>query len=234
MPLRVRFLIDGFNLYHSVKRAEAQEKSGPLRWLDIKSLCQTLVQSAFGPGHSLAGVHYFSALAKHLEAAKPDVVKRHQTFITALESTGVEVSLANFKKKERQHRLSDTRVQVNPFRRWFRLPVKFIRVSTTTHEEKETDVAIACKLLELLCNKHCDIAVLMSGDTDLAPAIRTAKALYPSAEIGLAFPFKRENRDLAKLVKKRIAVGTQLYKTHQFPPTITLANGSLIAKPANW
>jgi hypothetical protein len=63
-----------------------------------------------------------------------------------------------------------------------------VRLSYRTHEEKETDVAIACKLLELLCQGRCDTAVLMTGDTDIAPAIRTAKLLYPTADIAVAFP----------------------------------------------
>jgi hypothetical protein len=73
-----------------------------------------------------------------------------------------------------------------------------VRLSYRTHEEKETDVAIACKLLELLCQGRCDTAVLMTGDTDIAPAIRTAKLLYPTADIAVAFPFKRHNRDLER------------------------------------
>jgi hypothetical protein len=110
--MRVCFLIDGFNLYHSVRAAERDLGTGPLRWLDLPALCSTLVSSAIGPGAKLSGIHYFSALAKHLEARKPDVVRRHRTYIAALEANGVEVYLANFKKKDRSETLD--RISTTP------------------------------------------------------------------------------------------------------------------------
>jgi hypothetical protein len=231
--MRVRFLVDGFNLYHSVKAAEKHLGAGPLRWLNVHALCQTIIQSSLGPGYTLDGIHYFSALAKHLERRKPDVVERHKTFIAALKSTGVDVTLANFKRKERPFSLADMRLQVKPFRQWFRVPTKWIRLSAITHEEKETDVAIACKLLELLCQSKCEVAILLTGDTDIAPAIRTAKTLYPTAKVGVAFPFKRHNRDLEKLVTLHIRISAELYQKHQFPDPVTVGT-KYIQKPASW
>lgn len=232
--MRISFLVDGFNLYHSVKAAERHLGSGPLRWLDIHRLCETLVRSAFGPGNTLESVHYFSALAKHLENKKPDVVRRHRTFIQALEGTGVEVTLANFKKKERVNALSEMRVQVQPIRRWWRIPTRKIRLSYRTHEEKETDVAIACKLLELLCQNRCDAVMVMSGDTDIAPALRTAKKLYPSALVGVAFPFHRHNQDLERVAARSVKLSAHLYQTHQFAPTVITRSGKSVNKPLSW
>lgn len=232
--MRVSFVVDGFNLYHSVKAAERDLRRGPLRWLDIRALCQTLVNSVFGPGATIESVHYFSALAKHLEHKKPDVVRRHRTFIAALESTGIEVTLAKFKKKDRFNALSEFRIRFPFSRRWFRLPVRAIRLSYRTHEEKETDVAIACKLLELLCQNRCDAVVLVTGDTDIAPAIRTARLLYPNAQLVVAFPFDRHNQDLARLAPRSIKLSGQLYQQHQFPPTFTTPKGRILVKPATW
>ena len=231
--MRVHFLVDGFNLYHSVKAAEKHLSMGPLRWLNLHALCQTILQSSLGPGYTLDGVHYFSALAKHLERRKPDVVQRHKTFIAALQSTGVKVTLANFKKKERPFSLADMRVQFQPFRKWMRIRARWVRLSAITHEEKETDVAIACKLLELLCQGNCDVAILLTGDTDIAPAIRTAKVLYPKATVGVAFPFKRHNRDLERLVGLHVKVSAQLYQSHQFPDPV-IAGTKRISKPSSW
>ena len=59
------------------------------------------------------------------------------------------------------------------------------------NEEKETDVAIAAKLFELLVGNQCD--------TDLAPACRTARRLFQDKNIGFAFPYRRKNKELAKL-----------------------------------
>ncbi len=231
--MRVSFLVDGFNLYHSIKAAERRLGGSPLRWLDLRALCETLLRSGLGPTASLESVHYFSALARHLEGSKPDVVRRHRTYVAALESSGVEVTLAKFKRKDRLHRLADCRVQVPPFRRWWRLPVSFVRLKYRTHEEKETDVAIACTLLQLLCQARCDAAVLLSGDTDLAPAIRTAKILYPAAPIIVAFPFDRHNHDLGRLVTRTIKINAPLYRQHQFPPTV-VGPSQTIVRPSTW
>lgn len=232
--MRICFLVDGFNLYHSIRKAEDHLRTGPLRWLHIRALCETIVRSTYGPGCTLAGVHYFSALASHLEYRKPDVVRRHRTFIAALRSTGVEVSLASFKRKDRLKTLAEMRVQVLPFRRWLTIPTRRIRLWYRTHEEKETDVAIACKLLELLCKGACDGAMLVSGDTDVAPAIRTAQLLYPAADIGVAFPFHRHNRELEKLVSRHLKISAELYRSHQFPPALRASNGRLVEKPTSW
>lgn len=232
--MRVWFLVDGFNVYHSVKSAERHLGAGPLRWLDLWSLCQTLLRSTFGPGWTLEGVHYFSALAKHLEARKPDILRRHRTFLAALESTGVEVTLGDFKRKDRLKSLDEMRVHVQPFRRWFRVPLRSVRLSYRTHEEKETDVAIACKLLELLCLGRCEAVVLVTGDTDVAPAIRTAHLLYPTAQIGVAFPFGRHNHALQRLASRHANISAQLYRAHQFPPTIVTGKGRTIVKPPSW
>jgi hypothetical protein len=77
-----------------------------------------------------------------------------------------------------------------------------VRLSYRTHEEKETDVAIAL--------------------------------LYPTADIAVAFPFKRHNRDLERLVTRHVKISAQLYERHQFPASFTTACGKLLTKPATW
>lgn len=146
----------------------------------------------------------------------------------------MSVYLAKFKRKERVVTLAESRVQIQPIRRWWHLPFRSVRVSFKTHEEKETDVAIACKLLEVLHLGQCDVVVLLTGDTDIAPAIRTARALHPNQEVIMAFPFQRYNKDLANLVVRNVKLSAQLYATHQFPPTVVTAKGKSITKPSTW
>lgn len=232
--MRVCFLIDGFNLYHSVRAAERDLVTGPLRWLDLPRLCSTLVSSTIGPGAKLSGIHYFSALAKHLEARKPDVVRRHRTYIAALEANGVNVYLANFKKKDRSETLDRIRIRIQPFHRWWRLPIPWIRVAMKIHEEKQTDVAIAAKLFELLHQKKCDSAIVMSGDTDIAPAIRAARRLFSPATVGIAFPYRRHNRQLQRLATTSVKISASLYQQHQFPSQLILPGGRQINKPSVW
>jgi len=159
-------------------------------------------------------MYYFSALAAHRDAHKPGVTTRHRTYIEAIQSTGAVVELGRFKPKQ-----------------------VYCQTCARTHihyEEKETDVAISVRLMELLHNDKCDTAVIVSGDTDLAPAVRIATAVFPAKEICFAFPYRRKNRELARLVSTSFRVKKQRYQQHQFPDPLKLPSGRFLHKPANW
>jgi len=74
MSTSVRFLVDGFNLYHSVR--EVRRTTGvECRWLDIHALCESMLH-IIGGGAEIARIDYFSALAHHIEASRPGTVAR--------------------------------------------------------------------------------------------------------------------------------------------------------------
>ena len=76
MAKRVSFLIDGFNLYHSIDAAKRDRiiKSG--KWLDVWSLCKNYIY-LFGKEATLFEVYYFSAIATHLGNT---VMQNYQTY----------------------------------------------------------------------------------------------------------------------------------------------------------
>lgn len=211
---RVAFIIDGFNLYHSVRDAE-KDIGGAVstKWLDIKSLCSSYIY-LLGKTASLKQIYYFSALAKHLETSKPDVTKRHKDFIKCLEATGVITKLNRFKRKS---------VRCHSCKHQF-----------FKYEEKETDVAIAVKLFEIFVEDICDTVVLVTGDTDLAPAVSTAKRLFTHKAIIFAFPYKRKNRELAQLAPDSFEIKKHQYGKHQFADPYILPNGKSVHKPSTW
>ncbi len=102
------------------------------------------------------------------------------------------------------------------------------------HEEKETDVAIAIKLSEMLFNNECDTLVLMTGDTDLSPAIKNTKRLFPDKTIIFAFPYKRANAELAQIAPGSFKIHKGSYVRHQFPSRVVLRDGTYIEKPDSW
>lgn len=155
---RVAFLVDGFNLYHSARQASRELGGASTKWLDIRSLCVEKL-SVIGRDAALDSIHYFSALALHLNPTNPGVTIRHETYLECLRDSGVEVALARFKPKTVVCPNCGTRI--------------------TRHEEKETDVAIAVKLMELFYADSCDTAVILTGDTDIAPAVRTIQRVFP-------------------------------------------------------
>ena len=84
-------------------------------------------------------------------------------------------------------------------------------------EEKETDVAIGAKLLELICKDMCDTAVLLTGDTDLVPAIRAARRLDPAKDIVALQPYRRVNRELSRCADQALTIRVASYARHQLP-----------------
>ena len=101
------------------------------------------------------------------------------------------------------------------------------------HEEKETDVAVAVKMLEIFHRNDADRVVLVTGDTDIAPAVRTAKTLFPDRQVCFAFPWNRKMKELAKLADSCFSMDRAQYVKHQYPDLVLL-NGRSYQKPATW
>lgn len=216
MTKKVSFLVDGFNVYHSLHTLH-HASGASVRWLDLRTLCASYLQAVrngIGERVELAEVHYFSALAEHLIARKPDVVVRHQTYIRALEGSGVKVQLSHFKRKE---------VKCHHCGKMY-----------TRHEEKETDVALGLKLVEVFATNECQTAVLVTGDTDMIPAISAARRLFRQSKIGVAFPFLRHNRDLANHADYSFKIDQRTLLKAQFPVRITCDDGTEIVRPLGW
>lgn len=215
MSNRVTFLIDGFNLYHSAKDASTHLGLGGrgTKWLNIRAVCESFLPQ-LGRDATLEGIHYFSALAIHIEQYHPDVTNRHKLFIRCIEDTGIKVHLSRFKPKQ--------------------IHCPHCHKNILRYEEKETDVALASKMLQLLVSDSCDTILLMTGDTDLAPAIKTAKSLSAGKSVGFIFPFKRKNNELARLADCSYNLKPKAYLKHQFPDEITLSDGIIVKKPESW
>ena len=109
-----------------------------------------------------------------------------------------------------------------------------MQISITTHEEKETDVALAVKILELFIKNKCNTLVIVSGDTDMLPSVKAALKLFPEKQIVFAFPYKRKNKEIGKVVPDSFSISKQKYVAHQFPPAVTLECGKTITKPEKW
>jgi hypothetical protein len=169
----------------------------------------------------MQGVYYFSALAYHLSGVNTGLVDRHERFIKCLRVTGVTVKLARFEKK---HHFFHARGTMG----------ERVRGRIRRHEEKETDVALASKLFELLIRDDCDTAILVTGDTDLAPACETACRLFSNKQIGFAFPYGRKKDELADLASLSFTMDKHHYAAHQFPDPFTLPSGEVLTKPVMW
>lgn len=211
--MRVSFLVDGFNLYHSLRHAEATRRDGGYRWLDLRSLLASYVEHA-DRGAFIGEIVYFSALATHLQEKSPGTVQRHRTYIEALRTTGVRIELGHFKRSGR----TCPACGAKGFR----------------HEEKETDVAIGATLVAWAATGSCDAAFLVSGDSDLVPAVRIAKHLAPDLRIGALFPFARSSEHLRQTVDQAFKIKAQRYLRNQLPDLVTASGRAPIHRPPEW
>ena len=94
---RVVFLVDGFNLYHSIVDIGHYNKGLCVKWLNIDSFCKSFLP-LLGKDAKFEQIYYFSAYAFHLN--DPSVIQRHKNYIECLEATGVIAELGRFKCKE--------------------------------------------------------------------------------------------------------------------------------------
>jgi len=209
---RLAFLIDGFNVYHSIIELE-RKKGINVKWLDLYKLCDSYCY-LFGKTARLKSVYYFSAIALHLQNENPGRIKRHRIYIKCLKDSGVKIELARFKKKS--------------------VYCKNCSKKFTAYEEKETDVAIAVKVFELFSKDLYDTIVIVSGDTDLSPVIQSCKSIFPTKEVVFSFPYARKNKELIKLAPKSFSINPKQYLKHQFSNPYVLSNGKKIFKPKNW
>ena len=212
-PNRVCFFVDGFNLYHSICSALLKFPGKKLKWLDLKSLFNAQLDLIHEKS-ILSEVHYFSAYAYHIGQTQPDKIAHHKIYVRALTASGVIVNEAHFKKKIVRDSYSG---QV-----------------FTPHEEKETDVAIACAVLEGAAKDLFDTAVLVTGDTDLRPLVRTFKKLYDGKMILFSFPFDRKNNELTRIASDSFTLSVESYEKHQFPDKVRIPSGKVVHKPEGW
>jgi len=183
------------NLYHSALDAERTTRRS-LRGLDVNALCRSYLHAL--PGRSaVTSIVYFSAVAHHRESRHPGTVARQVAYFTALEATGVQIQLGHFKAKSQACPLCG-----GTFVGW---------------EEKETDVALGAGLLEIICRDLCDTVVLVTGDTDLVPAIRAARRLDPTKDLVALQPYRRVNRELSRCADRALTIRVASYARHRLP-----------------
>ena len=201
--MKVCYFVDGFNLYHAIK---AQKHLQKYKWLNLRRLAELFLKS----DDKLQKVYYFSALATWNQ----DKMKKHRVYIEALKSMGVEIILGEFRRKE----------------------VKCLaacRKIFKTHEEKETDVNIAVKIFQSAVREEFDKAFIISGDSDLIPAIRGVQEIFPTKEFGIIVPIGRQAELLKQVANFHMKLKEKHLAAAQFPDQITIGN-KILTRPPNW
>lgn len=102
------------------------------------------------------------------------------------------------------------------------------------YEEKQTDVQIAINLFKESINDSYDKAMIVTGDSDLIPAIETVKEKFPMKEIKVLFPPLRVSISLKQVADSYAKIRPSHLIASQFPDEIDLGDDVKIVKPQEW
>jgi uncharacterized LabA/DUF88 family protein len=202
--------VDAFNLYFGAL------KGTPFKWLNLEALFSRLL-----PRNQIVAIKYFSARVRPLPG-DPDQPNRQQVYWRALRTIpGFTLYEGHFLVHTVPMPLAQPPVRGSRF-------VDVVKV-----EEKGSDVNLATQLLCDGFRDAFDVAVLVTGDSDLLGPLRVVKEEL-GKKTGVINPQSRPCkplRDHATFYRQSIRSG--VLRTSQFPPTLTDAQGQF-HKPPSW
>ncbi len=203
---RVRMYVDGFNLFYGI-RARGWSR---YYWLDLHRLAENLLR----PGQRLEAVRYFTARIEY-DPGDPGKQARQNTYLEALGTLpAMHIHYGYFQAKpQRCHNCGAV---------W------------RAYEEKMTDVNIAVELLGDAQDDAFDIAILVSGDGDLAGPLFALKERHPKKTAIVLFPPKRRSMGLVAAAAGFKVISRDVLRDSQLPPKITKPNGFVLARPSGW
>lgn len=176
------------------------------KWLNINNLVNSLLQ----PNQVLIEIKYFTSRVSN----NPDKQKRQTTYIEALETVGIKIYYGHYQ--------SDTINCRQCGKIW------------PTYHEKMTDVNIATQILIDAYQDRYDMAMLISGDSDLVPPIKAVHELFRNKRVFVAFPPKRHNSSVALVARGSIIIGRKKLVDSQFDNEVPKRDGFILRKPKEW
>ncbi len=212
---RTNVYIDAFNLFYGALKGR-----GPgHKWLDPARLAQTLLAR-----NDIRRIRYFTARV----SARPDDVRlpeRQQAYLRALLTIPqLTVHLGEFKVSYPWMPLYDAAAPAGT-------PISKAQVIKT--EEKGSDVNLATYLVLDACRRDCEVAVVITNDSDLREPIRLV-----SQELGVPVgvinphPPERRSRAIEATFFRQLRAGA--VRASQFPDVLKDPAGRAIRKPAGW
>jgi uncharacterized LabA/DUF88 family protein len=166
-----------------------------------------LAKSFLGAHDELAEVTYFTAMLMW----NAEKCRRHRAYIDALSACGVTVVESRFIKSNRF---------CNQYARY-----------CDFHEEKQTDVAIAVKVLRDAHSRSIQRAVLVTADSDQIPLVRELRASFPALSVQIAAPpgRMREARELCSVASRFSEITPGRLRTCLLPRNVVDEQGRVIA-----
>ena len=176
------------------------------KWLNYAKLAQLFIPKT----DKVEAMYYFTALATWM----PDKMARHRLFIRTTELQGVNIVYGLFKVRDKFCTNCKT---------WYK-----------AHEEKQTDVNIATYLFRLAVEDRYDKALILSGDSDLVPAIKEVRATFPNKQVGVIIPIGRRSEELKLISDFYMRMKEKHLRDSRFPESIDLGAGQTLECPQSW
>jgi len=176
------------------------------RWLNVRALVISLLK----PHQELIDIKYFTSRVSN----NPDKQKRQSTYIDALESIGIKIIYGNYQ---------DGSIECKRCGNLWR-----------TAKEKRTDVNIATAIIVDAYTDQYDMAMLISGDSDLTPPIIEVHNLFKNKRVFIAFPPKRHNSSMALVAKGSETIGKKKLLGAQFDEELISKHGYKLKIPTEW
>jgi len=199
MKNRSIIYIDGFNLYYGAV------KNTPWKWLDMERYFSLLL-----PNDDIQIIKYFTA--KILGSHRAN----QESYIKALLTLNkVQITYGLFKYKKIKCLVKNCTYQGS---RLFNVP-----------EEKRTDVNIAINMVKDAVDGKCDRLIVVSGDSDLVPAVKAVKLIDPNKKVIVYVPANNKVRGAANELRnssdRHKTLPNNLLSKAQFPDQLTDSKG---------
>lgn len=202
-PLRTRVYIDGYNFYYGCL------KNTPYKWLDPLLLFQNhilpsaliedgLEQNSQSTLLESPGIKFFTAKIVERVAKSTDSVSSQAKYHTALR----KLHNGRIELVEGYYAINKMKVKIVDAENPDLPPRQCAEIQAWKVEEKQSDVNLALQAYHDAITKEIDHAVIVTNDTDIAPALEMIRA-HTNVFIGLVVPTldneRIPNTDLEKL-----------------------------------
>lgn len=164
---RVIVYVDGFNFYYGLREDKRWRR---YYWLDVVAFFERFMK----PNQELVSVKYFSARPTNDQGKN---TRQYAFFQANKENPKFQLILGNYLSKSITCRRCGNIIH--------------------THEEKETDARIVTQIVADAYEKNCDIAIVVSADSDMIPAIEIVKAI--GQRVFIYFPPNHYSSNLSML-----------------------------------
>jgi uncharacterized LabA/DUF88 family protein len=208
---RCTIYIDGFNMYYGAIRGCRERK-----WLNIQGFFEELRKD-----DDVITINLFTALVGP-ENGFSATRNRQKRYLKALES------------------LSKVKVTYGYFQLRDKYCLATCKDGFKEPEEKKTDVNIAVSIINDAVKNLTDSIVVVSGDSDIQPAIEWVVKNFPKIKITVYVPSSEQQESERRSdYYRRLGVVCRFLPLdkvlkHQLPKKMWLKNGETVERPEEW